>query len=299
MTFPGRSRLNLLRALAGVLLSFSVLLVACGGSSNTGSTTAAPAGSTAKAAGAGATPTPSAVTRVAPSSSTTKTGLTLGTTQLTKYSDTVCDFAPAIARDGSHVAFVRATRSSASDSCPTTGTVEVVAADGSGLKDLGAGTAPFFSSDGGNIGFFQTPIASGCFPGVQIVTAAAAAVATIPGSFSATEANDPLSPDGKTLLLKACTGGATTLIGVDGKPGPAFSFPDSLQLGTNPVVSPFGWTPNGKGVVVNASAKFLLLDPGSGAVSQAPAGSITLIEARTPWEFQLDLWNPSLPLQFQ
>ena len=297
MTLRKVPRARFILGIAAAMLSVSVLVAACGGgSSKTTSNTPTVA---AAARGAGATATPAAVTRIAPSSSSDKTGLTLGTKQLTQYADTTCDFSPAVSRDGSHVTFVRATRKDASQSCPKAGTVEVLSADGSGLTDLGAGVQPFFSADGANVGFFNTPDASGCLPGVTIVSVAAAPVAKIAGSFAAAEANDPLSPDGKSLVLKACTGGATVVVGMDGAPGPALTFPAELQLGPTPTVSPFGWTPTGKAVVINAAAKFLLVDPASGTVSAAPGGSVAFIQARTPWEFQLDLWNPSLPLQFQ
>ena len=297
MTLRNVYRPRLIFGIGGaVVLGLSVLVVACGGSSKGSSGTPTAAAAAQQAA---ATPTPVAVTRITPSSATAKTGLTLGTKQLTEYADTTCDFSPAVSRDGSHVTFVRGMRKDASESCPKAGTVEVISADGSGLTDLGTGVQPFFSSDGTNVGFFNAPDASGCLPGVTIVSVTAAPVAKIAGSYSNEEANDPLSPDGKSLVLKACTGGATVLVAAAGTPGPALTFPAELQLGAAPTVSPFGWTPTGKAVVINAAAKFLLVDPGSGAVSAAPGGSVAFIEARAPWEFQLDLWNPSLPLQFQ
>lgn len=284
-----------------VLVAVCLGLASCGGSSKGGSSptsgSSAPAGTTARAVAP--TPTPSTVTRVSPSSSTGNTGLTLGKTQVTQYSATVCDFSPAVSRDGSHVTFVRGTRASASAACPTAGTIEVVAADGSGLKDLGTGTQPFFSADGSTVGFFNAPDTSGCLAGVQLVTTAGEAVATIKGSFSATEANDPLSPDGKDLLLNPCSGTGATIVEANGTPGPAMTFPATLGLGANPVVTAFGWTTANKGVVMTAAAKFLLVDPATGAASAAPSGTIALIQTRTPWEFQLDLWNPSLPLGFQ
>ncbi|MGH2633686.1 MAG: hypothetical protein ACRDG3_09780, partial [Tepidiformaceae bacterium] len=96
MTFRNIPRVPLLLGLAAASLGVGVLLAACGGSSKANSTTA-PGGSTADAAAA-ATATPAAVTRVAPSSSSGSTGLTLGKTQLTQYSATVCDFGPAVSR---------------------------------------------------------------------------------------------------------------------------------------------------------------------------------------------------------
>ncbi len=291
----GRRRLiGLAGSLAAALSVF--LFAACGGSGSTATTTPPTSASGSRA---GATPTATAVpfTRLSPTSA--GAGLTLGKTQVTAPVSGQCDVTAVVSRDASHVAFVRSKTAAGATNCPLNGAVMIVSADGSGLHELAAsGMFPFFAPDGTKVGFYSAPDASGCAAQLQLVTLTGTAVATIPGPFAQTEPNSPMSPDGGHLLLDSCSGKAEVLT-VAGKPGPAVSVPSTLGLSASPTFVPFGWTPDGKAVLLHGGSAFFLEDPSSGAVTAAPQSTVVLIQTRVPWELQTAKWNPSLPLQYQ
>ncbi len=291
-----RRRLIGLAGTLGAVLSV-FLLTACGGST-AGTATAAPTTS-ASGSHAGATATATAVpfTRLSPAAA--GAGLTLGKTQVTAPVTGQCDVTAVVSRDASHVAFVRSKAAAGATACPLSGAVMIVSADGTGLHELApSGMFPFFAPDGTKVGFYSAPDASGCAAQLQLVTLTGTAVATVPGPFAQTEPNSPMSPDGGHLLLDSCSGKAEVLT-VAGKPGPALSIPSSLGLSASPTFVPFGWTPDGKAVLLHGGSAFFLEDPSSGAVTAAPQSTVVLIQTRVPWELQTAKWNPSLPLQYQ
>ena len=290
-----RTLIGLAGTLAAALSVF--LLTACGGSAAGTAATAPPTSASGARAGATATATAVPFTRLSPASA--GAGLTLGKTQVTAPVTGQCDVTAVVSRDASHVAFVRSKAAAGATACPLSGAVMIASADGSGLHELApSGMFPFFAPDGTKVGFYSAPDASGCAAQLQLVTLTGTAVATIPGPFAQTEPNSPMSPDGGHLLLDSCSGKAEVLT-VAGKPGPALSVPSSLGLSASPTFVPFGWTPDGKAVLLHGGSAFFLEDPSSGAVTAAPQSTVVLIQTRVPWELQTAKWNPSLPLQYQ
>ena len=163
--------------------------------------------------------------------------------------------------------------------------------DGSGLKQVGTrASQPFLTPDGSMVGFLASPDpAGGCFSEVRLVSLEGDTRASVSGRFAqgAAQANSPVSPDGRHILLTPCDlPRRPTLFTIEGQRERDYTVPASLNIGEAAVFNPLGWTADGKPVFAynNDQKRRFVGDINGNEIVPAGADATILVQTQFPWE---------------
>ena len=280
------STLKLALGVAAATALVSAISVGCSGGDEASQPTQTPLPSATPTSNPTPTPTVRPVTRF--DSGPGQVGIRFGGVQLT---DQACDLGAAVSRDGKMIAFVRGTPGSSPNECKLNGPVTVMAADGSGLREIAPrGQSPSWSPDGlwlvlqlwtggahcGNM----TSVILDIETGEQRVV--------VPSDNVGGFVNNPWSPDGRFLVLQSCEGDTPSVsyavFTVDG------NLVRPLPIG----FFPFGWSTDGQVVLRSDSdpEKCFLAAPEGDAIKPTPPETLLLRQTQLPWETELStLWR--------
>jgi hypothetical protein len=137
------------------------------------------------------------------------------------------------------------------------------------------------------VGFFAIPDRANCFSEIRFVGLEGDPRQSIRGNFAQGQANSPISPDGRHILLRPCDlPFRPVLFTVEGQRERDFTVPPSLSLGELATFIPLGWTPDGKAVFAynNDQQRRFVVDIVSNEIVPTVPGLTVLVQTQFPWE---------------